>query len=187
MRCFVAIELPARVREQLAELQARLREMDRLVRWVRPEQIHLTLKFLGEVPDPQVPKVCSAVAKTAAQLTAIPFDIGGVGCFPGNGPARIVWTGIVGPPTELVASHTACERVLANLGYPPEDRDFRPHLTIGRSREPRGAREIRNLLNGIGDFKCDPFTARELTILQSVLDRAGPTYTVLTRAAFKAS
>lgn len=187
MRCFVAIELPSHVREQLAELQARLQQMDRFVRWVQPGQLHLTLKFLGEVPDPQVPKVCAAVAKTAARLEPIPFEISGVGCFPPHGPARIVWAGVKGPPAELVACHTACERILADLGYPPEDRDFHPHLTIGRSREQRGAREIRNMLNGVIGFRCEPFIAEELTVFQSVLDRNGPTYIPISHARLRSA
>lgn len=185
MRCFVAIELPANIREELADLQAQLRDLDRYVRWVRSDQIHLTLKFLGEVPDRQVPEVCAAVAKTAARLPAIPFEIRGAGCFPSHGPGRIVWAGVLGPPEELVACHAACEQVLADLGYPPEDRDFRPHLTIGRAREQRGSREIRNLLNGVGNFHCPPFIAKELTVFQSVLGREGPTYTVLSRAGLR--
>jgi RNA 2',3'-cyclic 3'-phosphodiesterase len=182
MRCFVAIELPAEVRKQLAELQGRLNAMDSFVRWIRPEQIHLTLKFLGEVPDRQVPEVCSAVVETAARLDPMPIEVAGTGYFPRGGPARVVWAGVVGPSSELIACQAACERVLAELGYPPEDRDFRPHLTIGRSREPNGAREVRGVLAAAGEFRCRPFIASELVIFQSVLGRAGPTYTALARA-----
>ena len=187
MRCFVAIELPTRVREQLADLQARLQELDRFVRWTRPEQIHLTLKFLGEVPDGQVPDICSALIEAAAHLQPPTINVRDVSCFPGNNRARarVVWAGVAGPPPELVACYETLERAFADLGYPPEKRAFKPHLTIGRSRQPEGAREIRSLLSPAQNFRCEPFVATELTLFQSVLGHHGPTYTVLTHATFR--
>lgn len=185
MRCFVAIELPAQVREQLAGLQARLREMDPFVRWTRPEHIHLTLKFLGEVPDSRVPEICTATIEAAARLAPVPIEISQAGCFPQRGPARIVWAGVLGPSRELAACHAACEQVFADLGYPPEERAFRPHLTIGRSRQPNGAHQVRGLFATADGFRCEPFTAAELTVFQSVLGRSGSTYTALARGAFR--
>ncbi len=184
MRCFVAIELPTKVREALADLQTRLSSLDTAIRWTRPEQIHLTLKFLGEVPDAQVPEVCSTAIQVARDVPPIRLEVRGAGCFPPRGPARVVWAGIIGPPSELAACHSHCERAFAELGYPPEDRAFRPHLTIGRSRDQRGARDARTVIEALADFESGDFTATEMIVFQSVLGSSGPTYTPLTRARF---
>jgi 2'-5' RNA ligase len=183
MRCFVAIELPAPIRASLADLQARL-GLERVIRWTRTEQIHLTLKFLGEVPDGQVPEICSTALAITAEIPPIRLEVCGAGCFPPRGPARVVWAGIAGPPPELVACHRACEQAFAELGFPPEDREFRPHLTIGRSRDQRGTRDARSAVEGLSSFAAGSFTATEMIVFQSVLSRSGATYTPLARAEF---
>jgi len=183
MRCFVAIELPVEVRKRLAELQARLADLDRVVRWTRSEQMHLTLKFLGEVPDSQVPQICSAAITAVAGLQTAHLEICGAGCFPPRGPARVVWVGVRMPCPELSACHQACERAFAAMGYPPEKRPFRPHLTIGRTRDSRGApREARAVLEAFADFSAGSFEARELVVFQSVLSSSGATHTPLARS-----
>lgn len=186
MRCFVAIELPTAIRDRLADLQARLQVLDRAIRWTRPEHIHLTLKFLGEVPDAIVADACKATIATAAGLPPVRLEVRGVGCFPPSGSARIVWAGISGPPTELISCHRACEEVFEELGFPREDRDFRPHLTIGRSRDSRGAREVRAAIGELKDCAVGSFTASELVVFESMLSSSGPTYTALARARFGA-
>lgn len=185
MRCFLAIELPETVRSRLISLREALRELDRSIRWTKPEQIHLTLKFLGEVPDRQITDVCEAIVKAARLLPPVPIEVGGVGCFPMSGPVRIVWAGVRGPSPELLECHAACERFLAELGYPPEERAFKPHLTIGRAREQRGARGVRRIIDAAAGFDCPPFIAQELVVFQSVLSPKGPTYTPLARAALR--
>lgn len=187
MRCFVAIELPDFIRSRLADLQTRLQTLDRAVRWAPAEHIHLTLKFLGETPDPQVPEVCSVIQAVARTLPPIRLTVRGAGCFPPSGPARILWAGIQGPPEELAACHRACEQALAELGFAPENRAFRPHLTIGRSRDRAGARGIRHTIEQFCDAELGTFTASELVVFQSVLSQLGPTYTALTRAELRTS
>lgn len=182
MRCFIAIELPAHIREKLADLQTRLQDLDRCVRWTKPEQIHLTIKFLGEVPDSQVTDVCSRTIEIAKTLAPIELTVESVGCFPPRGPARVVWAGIGGPPQELIACHAAIEQACSNLGFPPEDRHFSPHLTVGRSRDPRGAREARSVIEHITDYHLGRFRADAVMVFQSILGRAGPTYNVLAHA-----
>lgn len=182
MRCFVAIELPDSIRSRLADLQTQLQTLGRAVRWTRPEHIHLTLKFLGEIADTRVPEVCAAVQAVASTLSPIHLSVRGAGCFPPSGPARILWAGVQGPPAELVACHQTCERALAQLGFAPENRAFRPHLTIARSRDRTGARGVRQIVEQFGDHELGTFTASELVVFQSVLGRSGPTYTALARA-----
>jgi len=185
MRCFVAIELPDTIRQNLADLQARLRALDRSVRWTRPEHLHLTLKFLGEVPDAQVIDICSCVTDAVADATAIRLHIRGTGCFPPYGAVRILWAGIDGPPAELIACHQACETALELLGYPREQRAFNPHLTIGRARNPRGARDVRGPIEQVREFDAGTFLAVQLVVFQSVLGRSGPAYTPLARVPLR--
>src|SRR5947199_323890 len=101
MRCFVAIELPPAIKERLCELRTRLAELDSLVRWTRPEQIHLTLNFLGEVPDSDLAQLCSAMQLAVSTLPPFDLEIAGCGCFPPHGPPRVIWAGVTAPPELL--------------------------------------------------------------------------------------
>lgn len=181
MRCFLAIELPASVRDLLAGLQERLRELGRAVRWTRVEHIHLTLKFLGEVPDRDVAGVCDAAARVAVRFEPFELAVGGTGCFPPRGAARIVWTGIDGPPQPLIDCHRAGEQAYADLGFKPENRKYSPHLTIGRVRDARASQEIRAAVEREADFSAGSFPVEELVMFQSVLRPTGPIYTAISR------
>lgn len=187
MRCFVAIELPAAIREKLAEFQRRLAPLDSQVRWTRPENIHLTLKFLGEVADGQIGEVCSTAIAVASRLPPIAVEVAGCGCFPPRGAARVIWAGVVGASPELAACQRACGDAFAELGFPPEERAFRPHLTIGRARDPRGSREARTALDRVSSIAAGTFTATEMVVFQSVLSGSGSTYAALARAKFLSS
>lgn len=182
MRCFIAIELPEPIRHRLSGLQEALASLDREVRWTRPEQIHLTLKFLGEVPDREVLGVCEALAGAATLCEPIDLEIGGVGCFPERGAARIIWVGVAGPPPSLTRCHAAIERACADVGFAPEDRAFRPHLTIGRARAARGSHQLRPALTRHEGFSAGRFVAEELVVFQSILQPGGPIHTVLSRS-----
>ena len=181
MRCFLAIELPAAVRDCLADLQRRLSPLDRVVRWTQVDHIHLTVKFLGEVPDADVPKVCQAATRVARDYAPFELQVRGAGCFPPRGPARIVWAGLANLPTPLVDYHKACEQAYAELGFAPENRPFHPHLTIGRVRDQRGSQRIRPVVDAESQFDGGRFAVDELVMFQSILDRSGPTYTALAR------
>lgn len=182
MRCFVAIELPEHIRDRLAELQQQLTPLAREIRWTRPEQIHLTLKFLGEMPDDRVAELCAVVVAAAGGLGPIPLEVSGLGCFPPRGGARVVWAGLEDPSSELARCHDACEEAFAKVGFPPETRPFSPHLTIGRSRDPRGSRQARGTLDGLATFAAGSFTATKLTLFESILGRSGATYNALVHA-----
>ena len=182
MRCFLAIELSADVREQLGQLQKRLRALDRAVRWTRPDQIHLTLKFLGDVPDADVSSMCDAAAEVARRFPPFELRISGTGCFPPGGPARIVWVGIDGPPQPLVECHRACEETYARLGFEPEGRAYTPHLTVGRVRDGHAPGEIRAAVQAEAQFSLGSVAVAELVMFQSVLGPTGPTHTAIRRA-----
>jgi len=184
MRCFLAIELPEEIRDQLDRLQERLGSQVRGVRWTRTDHIHLTVKFLGEVPDRDIPSVCDVAATVAARYAPFELEVGRTGCFPPRGPARIVWVGIPNPPQVLIDCQRACEEGCAELGFKAEHRPYHPHLTVGRVKDPHANQDIRLAVENEQRFEAGRFPAEELVLFQSVLERSGPIHTVISQSPF---
>lgn len=181
MRCFLAIELPKVIHDRLSQLQDRLGPQMGGVAWARSEHVHLTMKFLGEVPDADVPKAIEAATAVAGRYGPFELTVAGAGCFPPSGPARVLWVAIHSPPPELLACQQECEHAFESLGIPPENRSFHPHLTLGRVKDFQAGRSARAAIEQVADFQAGNFTARELVFFQSVLQRTGPIYTALAR------
>ncbi len=163
------------MRRTLGRLQRSLAAFDRTVRWVRPEQMHLTLKFLGEVPDGQVPDITDAVALAAEQSQGFILRTDGAGCFPpGRSKVRVVWVGLEADPA-LLACQANVEAALAEAGFPPEARAFSPHLTLGRVKNDATAGKLRAAVEAI------PIPVMEqevdsIVLMQSELRREGARY-----------
>ncbi len=137
-RTFVALPLSDEVHAALGRLQRRLRRrLPDGVRWVRPEGIHLTLFFLGEIPPVQIEPISAALTAVARHVPPFTLRVGGLGTFPSPHRPRVLWIGVDGGET-LPLLHRAVNEALASLGHPPETRPFHPHLTLGRVR--RGLR-----------------------------------------------
>jgi len=182
MRCFLAIELPEAVRNRLARLQDTFRDLGRSVRWTPPEHIHLTIKFLGQVSEEDLPGVYDAASSVAADHEPFELAIRRTGCFPPTGPVRILWVGVPSVPEMLLGCQRACEEHYARLGYRKETRPYRAHLTIGRVREASATERVREALSMTSSFSAEIFVAKELVLFQSILGPSGPKYAVLTRA-----
>ncbi len=180
MRLFVAIELTDVVREALKEVQSALERSCKDVRWVRAEQMHLTVKFLGEVPDGEVPRVAEAVARSAARTAPFELELTECGCFPPRGPARIVWVGAQDGLGALHKCVDAVENELEGVGFPKELRAFSPHLTVGRVKEGRSDSGVRSATEGV-KVKRVGQPVRELALMSSVLSPRGPLYSVVSR------
>ena len=187
LRTFIAIELDARCKSGLGHLQERLRDQvpPRSVRWVQPEGIHLTLKFLGDTPVEKVDEVQSALARAAAQVGPFPFTLGGLGCFPNNRQPRVVWVGVQEPAGALACLQKAVEDCVAPLGFPTEQRPFNPHLTLGRVQRYASKSEVRQIgevvaasvVGTIGEM-----TATVVSYIKSDLRPNGAVYTTLFEA-----
>jgi 2'-5' RNA ligase len=134
VRAFVALELDARLREAIGELQARLRPRLGGIRMTRPEGIHLTLRFLGDTSPAQVETLRPLLAAAAAACPPAEVRVGGLGTFPERGSPRVLWLGLDVPPT-IHELQRACERAALSAGFEREERPFQPHLTLGRWRE----------------------------------------------------
>ena len=180
MRLFVAIEFADHVRSALKDIQVALGSQCDGVRWIPVEQVHVTVKFLGEVPDPKVMNVADAVARAAARVTPFTMELGGCGCFPPRGPARIVWAGLHEESGELARCAEAVETELEELGFRRERRSFSPHVTIGRVREDRSHGRIRSAADA---FVFEPVDqdVSSITLMSSVLSPKGPTYTAVSK------
>lgn len=181
MRCFLAIELPETVRTALAGIRERLPELDRMVRWTRPEQLHLTLKFFAQVPEGDLSAVISALQESARSLSPFSFEVAGLGCFPPSGPPRVLWAGIAGPPPELIAVQAAFEEACTACGYPPENRAFKPHLTLARTRDGVAAHAIRPAIQPFSTTPLGRAEVVEVILFQSILEAGGATHVPLLR------
>ena len=182
IRCFIAIELEEGIHKNLAQLQSRLQKKiyhDSKIRWVKPHNIHLTLKFLGDVDDTAIPEVCTAVSQAAALNQPFDFEIGNCGSFGSGDSARVLWIGVTGGHTELEKLHHAVNANLADIGFSPDRRKFNPHLTLARIRNAASGRNARKAVDQLEPTALGGQSASEITVFQSVLTSAGPIYTPL--------
>jgi len=147
VRTFIANELSEDLREALGLLQDQLRsQMPRgSVRWVRPEGIHLTLKFLGDTPVEQVDRVKAALVEAATEAGPFRITVRGLGCFPNTRRPRVIWVGLEEPTGALQRLRDAVEAHVAPVGFPTERRGFSPHLTLGRVQRGASSSEVREI------------------------------------------
>jgi RNA 2',3'-cyclic 3'-phosphodiesterase len=183
VRTFVAVEIPAEVKDRASQLIARLSTTPAKVKWVGREQMHWTLKFLGDVDMLEIPKVCEAVTRAVEPLAPFDVEARGAGAFPDPRRPRTVWLGVGQGSQQMIELHDAIERELATLGYRAENRRFRPHLTIGRVRSSQdGVEELGRLVERHADFESGLSTVYEVVIFSSELGRDGPTHEPLGHA-----
>jgi 2'-5' RNA ligase len=178
MRCFAAIDLSSDVRDAVARAQGKLRAAAPRadVRWADPAQFHLTLKFLGTVPDERVPAVSAGLDAVAGRAGPIAVVAGGLGGFPSLRSARVLWAGITTGVPELAALAVAVDGAMSDLGFPPESRPFRGHLTIGRVRSPRGGPALIDAVAGASAAEFGSWTAEEVVLYESRLRPTGAIY-----------
>ena len=180
VRCFVAVLLPERVRASLAAVRAEFRERTRGLSWVRADNLHLTLRFLGEVAPTMLGHVREGVIAAAAVVPPFTMSLGGLGGFPPGRAPRVLWAGLSTGSEEMVALHGALETALAARGIPRESRAFHPHVTLARARDPRGAGGLAAELGTGSMFGETRVTA--IHLMRSELHPRGARHSVLTEA-----
>jgi 2'-5' RNA ligase len=182
MRVFIAIDIDDKIRKAIANLQKQLdskvdiRKGD--VKWVEPENIHLTLKFLGEIEDEQLATVCEILKQVAALHKNFTLDIETVGSFGGRS-AKVVWVGARKGADELITLQKDLDDRLEEAGHPKEEREFSAHLTLCRVRNPKAGFKLADVCKAFSDYKLGSISADAVRIYQSQLTPAGPIYTVL--------
>jgi 2'-5' RNA ligase len=181
MRTFVAIPIPPNgpARRFLAVCQDRLTQAGGDVRWTRPDQWHITLRFLGETTEQQLPALREAVEKAAREVEPFDVRLHGWGVFPERGQPRVVWAGGAGEARSL---YEVVSRTLANIGFAPEPGSFRPHVTLARIKPGRDVGSILRMLRDEPPPPRGAFAATHVTLFQSVLSPEGSTYIPLLKA-----
>ena len=177
MRLFVALNFPAELRERLWAGAEPLRALDLPVRWVPANDLHLTLKFLGETPEDRLEELGRALDQAVTGVRPLPVTVEGFGAFPNAKSPTVIWAGVGSEPALELLQH-GVERAFGPLGFPPEGRPFRPHVTLGRIRSPEGLHYLTPKLENI-TFEPLMGTIREVLIVKSVLRPQGAAYTVL--------
>lgn len=184
IRSFVAIELEDELGTQLKRIQKSLKDKGIVdhVRWVRPEGMHLTLKFLGDVPANRIQEIVPAMANSIEGVKPFSINLSGLGCFPSIARPNVIWVGVGGETGTLARLQADIEANLAVLGYPPEKREYKPHLTLGRVDRRTGAADRRRLgmliqTETVGSHS--EMLVREICLMKSELSPAGARYTRL--------
>jgi RNA 2',3'-cyclic 3'-phosphodiesterase len=185
MRVFVALEIPSTVRENLAALLKSLREVSPQTRWVRPENLHVTLKFIGEVAEAKFAAIRSALAGVRSEQP-VTLDFHGLGFFPNEKHPRVFWAGIEASPN-LKTLAADIDRAAEKLGIPAEKRPFSPHLTLARFEPPRLPEKLRAAIQENAAPNFGSLRAGRFHLIESKLKPAGAEYTTVESFPFAAA
>jgi len=183
IRAFIAVTLAKPVIEEIAKVRSALQEARGDIRWTRLEGLHVTLKFLGNIDRSQIEPILAAVRNIVQEHSPLHVSARGLGAFPNLRRPRIVWVGLQG--NGLVTLSEAIEAALMPLDFPPEDREFTPHLTLGRVRSPRGWDRVLAVLKEHEHTDFGASTVDHVTLYQSDLHPEGAKYTPLGTVLFR--
>jgi RNA 2',3'-cyclic 3'-phosphodiesterase len=187
IRTFIAVDPGQAIRERLMSLQAQLAATGADVKWVDPNNLHFTLLFLGEVHERDLLDVCKAVSKAAGSLTSFNVSVEGPGCFPNMRRPRVLWVGLKDGREEMIALHDALEEPLLELRcYRRENREFTPHITLGRVQGEMPTFTLTDILAKEQAWKAGETMVREVHVMGSELTPQGPIYSVLSRGKLRA-
>jgi 2'-5' RNA ligase len=183
LRTFIAVDLGKTIRDRLVSLQERLAQTGAPVKWVEIENLHVTLLFLGEVGELDVPAICQVVADVCQQHSPFTLAVETVGCFPHSRRPRVLWVGMGQGSQETCALHDAIEQPLLELGcYRREERKYVPHITVGRVKIEHPGNLLAAALSKHAGWQAGQVSVREILVMSSELTPNGPIYTVLSRA-----
>jgi 2'-5' RNA ligase len=186
IRAFLALDPPPEVLRKIADIQVALRRnIQGALSWVRPEGIHLTLKFFGDIAAKEVGAISEVAAVQAAGTRPLKLEAKGLGLFPGTRRPRVLWLGIGGEVERLIAMQQAIDQELEACGFPREKRPFRAHLTLARIKSPQGLSGLDGVLTAKGSESAGKFTATGLTLFKSELTPKGAIYTTLGHFPFQ--
>ena len=183
IRTFIAMEIPGTIISKIRELQDGIKAYGFKIRWVRAENIHLTLKFLGGVEEIKINEIAKAVSKTVKGHSPISLKAKGVGVFPGIKRPRVLWVGLAGQLETLVRLQQTLDENLIVLGFPREERPFKGHLTMGRIKNKIDVKKLSDTLMAFRSFESETFTAGQIILYKSELKPSGAVYTKLASAS----
>src|SRR5262245_7163886 len=185
IRAFIAITPPTTLQQTMAEIRQVFERLSLPWRWVTPDHIHLTLKFLGNVPDESVTSLLQAMEQATQGQPAFPVRARALGCFPHPARPRVLWVGLNDPSQALGRLNERLMAALTPLGFPPEDRPFHPHLTLVRVQNMIPSSQLLSILKMYQNVDFGEFLVTRLHMIQSHLQRRGALHTILRSVALQ--
>jgi 2'-5' RNA ligase len=185
VRLFIAINLDPSLKALLADIQGKLKTAEAPVRWVKPEQLHLTLKFLGEVAEASLPALRDVLGRCLAEVSAFPLSFSQLGAFPPKGTPRVIWVGVSEGGQEVERVYACIEGALHPFGFPREDRPLHPHLTLGRVKGPRHLQSLLHHLHSTEAKEVGRMRVQFVDLMRSELHSQGAIYTLIHRVTLK--
>lgn len=185
MRAFIAVEIPDELKDVITGYIEELSARDSGVRWVRPDQLHLTLKFLGSINEEQREFVEDVLGRVSTEERPFEIKIEGVGAFPDFRRPSVLWAGVTGGQRELARLARRIDKLLRPLGLKQEKRAFRAHLTLGRVKKPGAIEEVRSKMRHDLTRSFGRCTAFEIVLFSSTLMPEGAVYEALSRYPFR--
>jgi 2'-5' RNA ligase len=182
-RAFIAIDVNEEVRRKLVEAQRKLAATGAQLKLVEPENIHITIKFLGDVPDGRLSEIIDAVRRAVANIPQFEMEVQGVGAFPNLRYMRVIWAGVSNGRERIIAVQKNVDRELQRLGFQPE-RDFVPHLTLARIKSALQKDRLIELIENMSTEEFGRTQARSIELKQSTLTSKGPIYSTLASIEF---
>lgn len=184
IRSFLAADLPMTLRTSIVDATAKLRDSSFDVKWLKPEGIHLTLKFLGGIEEKQIQPIVDAVRPVVINQKPLALRAEGIAAFPNLKRPRVIWIAVTGDTERLKNIQERIEQSLSALGFPAENRPFSPHLTVGRIRSGRKITDLISKIQELAGITFSAFTVNELVLYKSILRPEGAAYLPLQRLPF---
>lgn len=178
VRTFICVEIPFEIRRELSAFQDGLKSVGGDIKWVRPESIHLTLKFLGDVDKTRIGDLAELIRNSIQEFKPFPASFGHTGTFPNSRRPNVIWVGVIDGKESLQMIAHRLNQSLIDMGFEEEKRKYHPHLTIGRVRSMRKIRETIELLSSV-PLREYGFQVQELVLMKSDLQSTGAIYTPL--------
>ncbi len=186
LRSFIAIELTNELHEELRILQQELKKSDIYAKWVSPENIHLTLKFLGNVDTGQIEKIKNILEEISKETKPFYLNLSGIGAFPKLDYPRVLWVGIEEGKNETIEIANKLEDGLEKIGFQKENRSFSPHLTLARIKSSKNKDRLKTLVEQNAFISKNKVYVDKLTLFKSTLTPKGSIYSKIYEGSFKA-
>ncbi len=185
IRTFIAIKLPEKILSSVKEIQNGFKSQGIRAKWVKVENIHITIKFLGDIKITDVEKIIRSITLAAKESKPITLSVKGAGVFPGVKRPRVIWAGITGEISDLLDLQDRVEKNLEAIGFPKESRPFKGHLTIGRIKGKTDAKKLVYAMEQFKGFESESFMADHIFLIKSELKQSGAVYTDLSSVFLK--
>ncbi|HPA14678.1 MAG TPA: RNA 2',3'-cyclic phosphodiesterase [Desulfobacterales bacterium] len=179
LRSFIAFELPEKIISSIRKVQEEIKAYGFAMRWVRPENIHLTLKFLGNINQADIPEIRKRMSETAEKYSPMRLAAKGIGVFPGIKRPRVLWVGLNGQIDSLIGLQKTIDEKLEAIGLPRENRAFKGHLTLARVKGHIDSNRLGEAMKEVGGFESEAFIVDQIVLFKSELKPGGSVYTKL--------